>query len=115
MKTGVKDVSISGSSKDETEMKKILDDYEPRVNDMKSMKSVFDIAPQRHIDLLANTNEKLKKEEKYYNEVKQDIASLKRDIGSLESEIAGTKNKKAKEQLTAEKGAKEIDLQYIMY
>jgi len=107
-------VKSSGANSDE-DMQADLDQYGPLVRDIKSMRSAFEIAPQRYEDLLVKAKEKRAREESFYKETKQDIESIQLEIRKLEEKINTAKNKKTKDQLTEEKGTKEIDLQDLQY
>lgn len=111
-----KDMSaMKESAGDPQEMQTDLSTYGPMVQDIKSMRSSFDIAPQRYEDLLSKSREKLEMEKTFYEESRQDMESIRLEIGRLEEEIKNARNKKTKEQLTAEKGTKEIDLEDLEY
>lgn len=105
----------ASASKNEEEMKSEIDMYGPGVRDLKSMRSAFDIAPQRYADLLSKTDEKLKREKTFYDETRRDMEALQLELKKIESDIEKATNKKTREQLEAEKGTKEIDLQDLEY
>ena len=102
-------------SKNEEEMKSDIKIYGLGVNDLKSMRSAFDIAPQRYAELLSKTDEKLKREKTFYDETRRDMEALQLELKKIEGEIEKATNKKTKEQLEAEKGSKEIDFQDLEY
>lgn len=105
----------SKSAPSNTEMESVLAQTGPLVQDLKSMRSVYEIEPQRYNDLLNSTNAKFEKEEKYYNELKRDLEGLYLEIERLDKEISDSRSKKAKEQLSEQKSAKEIDLEDLEY
>jgi len=114
VKDDVSKLKSSGSNSNE-DMQADLDQYGPLVNDIKSMRSAFDISPQRYEDLLTRARKQLEREEGFYKETKLDIDAISVEISRLEDEIKATNNKKKKGQLTEEKGSKEIDLQDLQY
>ncbi len=103
------------ASAGEEELQADINTYGPIVEDMKSMRSAIEIAPARYSDLLNKSKEKLARQEVMYKETRSDMESVKAEIDRLEKEIAGAKNKKAKDQMTEEKGSKEIDLQDLEF
>lgn len=105
----------ASASKNDAEMKSDIEMYRPGVNDLKSMRSAFEIAPQRYTDLLAKTDEKLKREKTFYDETRRDMEALQLELKKLDSDIEKATNKKTREQLEAEKGSKEIDFQDLEY
>ncbi|HAW51477.1 MAG TPA: hypothetical protein DCX54_03975 [Flavobacteriales bacterium] len=115
IKKSLSEIKSKGDNLSDEEMQNDLKDFGPKIQDLKGMKSVYEMAPERYKELIDGNNEKLGKQESYYNDISSDLNSLKDEIKRLNEKIDATTNKKAKSQLSAEKGAKEIDLEDLTY
>ena len=115
LKSDLASIKSRGSAADQQQKQADLDQYGPALTDIKSMQSSFDIAPRKYEELLGTAGDKLNALTERYNNSKSDMVALKDEIATLQKRIDESTSKKTREQLTAEKGSKEIDLEDVEY